>query len=409
MKNNNEDGILRLERKIISAFVKSREAWAAAAPHLEANDLSPEGGKLLDLIKEYYESDPAAGSCDVDILAARVERAIQSPKIAALVVGVLRGLPEVSEANVSREVLALKTHKTGLLLASLLAAGKRNREVDELIAQYTDLSTRTELESEEEEAISSLPIGDLVSKHFDKSNLIQIWPESLNRQIDGGAKPGHHVLVFAPTEMGKTLFALNAVAGFLKQGFRTLYIGNEDPAADILMRLISRLTGLNKYEIQSNPAKAQTIVDGRNYGLFTIAPLAPGTFPRIRRLVEKYSPKVVVLDQLRNIDVSSENRTQALEKAATEARNLAKRYNALVVSIAQAADSASGKRVLNRGDVDSSNVGIPGQIDLMLGLGADAEMEAKGIRVISLVKNKLSGNHEPITVTIDPQLSKVID
>ncbi len=110
---------------------------------------------------------------------------------------------------------------------------------------------------------------------------------------------------------------------------------------------------------------------------------------------------------MRNLNVESENRTQALEKAATSARNLAKRNNVLVVSVTQAADSASGKTILDRGDVDGSNVGIPGQCDLMIGIGADKHMEDTGARFLSFPKNKLSGRHTPIPVMFNYALSKV--
>ena len=107
--------------------------------------------------------------------------------------------------------------------------------------------------------------------------------------------------------------------------------------------------------------------------------------------------------------MDSESRTQALEKAATEARNLARRRNIPVVSVTQAGDSASGRAILDRGDIDSSNVGIPGQADLMIGIGATGEMENQNMRTLSFPKNKLSGKHTPISVAIDPLLSKVID
>jgi hypothetical protein len=148
---------------------------------------------------------------------------------------------------------------------------------------------------------------------------------------------------------------------------------------------------------------------GRGVDKFHIVEMSPGTFPRIAKLVDKYLPKVVVLDQLRNIDVKSDNRTQALEKAATEARNLAKRAGVLVVSITQAGDSASGRRILTRGDVDGSNVGIPGQCDVMVGIGATEEEEQQGMRTISLPKNKLGGRHDHFTCNFDVQHSKVIE
>lgn len=367
------------------------------------------GGLLLKLVGEYYGTDPKATRCDVDILAARVEREIQSNKLAQAVVSALRDLPnDVSAINISQELVLLRKDNIGKRLASLLAAGKSGAEIDGLMEDYRSVEPVRSDETEKT-VLANVAVSELLSTSFSKDNLIQLWPKSLNEHIDGGCKPGHHVLVFAPTEMGKTLFVINAVYGFLKQSLTTLYIANEDPAADLLMRIINRLTGMNKYEVQEKPDEAQKLLDQRNYDKLIMAPLAPGKFSEIHKLVDAYSPRVIILDQLRNLDVDSENRTQALEKAATEARNLAKKRGVLVISVTQAGDSASGRTILRRGDVDGSNVGIPGQIDLMIGIGATEDMEQSNQRMLSFPKNKLSGKHNPIPVTIDPSLSKVMD
>jgi hypothetical protein len=109
----------------------------------------------------------------------------------------------------------------------------------------------------------------------------------------------------------------------------------------------------------------------------------------------------VILDQLRNMRVKSEGRTAELEAAGREARAIAKDFNVLVVSITQAGDSASGKAFLEMSDVDSSKTGIPASADLMIGLGADDIMKSNGILGLSLPKNKLSGLHDKLTVTVN--------
>jgi archaellum biogenesis ATPase FlaH len=398
------------ERKIVAAMLKSRQAWEALKDRLEPNELSPEGTTLIRIGSEYYEADPEAKQCDLEIVKNRLERQIQSNKLVDALKAILDSLPDVSAVNLTQEILSLKRHAIGLKLSSALAAGKVGDEVDSLIASWQSMVGVASLSGEEEaKVITGVPIDKLFATAFNKDNLIKVYPKSLNERLDGGVLPETHILVFANTEMGKTLVAINMVAGFLHQKLPVLYVGNEDPAANILLRLGTRLSGMNKYEIRDNPKKAQELIDSRSAGLFTIAPLAPGTFAEISALVRKYSPKVVILDQLRNLDVKSENRTQALERAATEARNLAKRFGLVVVSLTQAGDSASGKAALTTGDVDSSNVGIPGQMDVMIGVGATEEMLRQNVRMLSFPKNKVSGNHNPITVTIDPQLSKVID
>lgn len=399
------------EQKILSTLIQSREAYEAVNEHLDETDFSSETNLLVSIIRDYYTRDNGASSVDVDVVLSVLRRRLVSDKHYLAVETVLKNLPSASPANVAKEILEVRKHSQGLKLAAALTGGAgRADQIDALLEQYNKLVGKTnEIASEEsEEEVSGLDLPSLVESHFDRSALLPIGPPALVERLDGGAKPGHHVLVFAPTEMGKTLFAVDMVVRLLLGGHGVLYIGNEDPIADIQMRLATNLTGLSKHEIEADPEQAMVALADRNVDRFHIVEMSPGTFPRIGKLVEKYKPKAVVLDQLRNIDVKSDNRTQALEKAATEARNLAKRAGVLVVSITQAGDSASGRRILTRGDVDGSNVGIPGQCDVMVGIGATEDEEAQGFRTISLPKNKLGGRHDHFTCSFDYVHSKVV-
>lgn len=398
------------EQKVISALVNSREAFEAVNEQLDESDFSTESNLLIGLIRDYYGRDADCRSVDLDVLCGNLGRRLTNPKHFKALETIVRNLPECSAANIARELLEVRRHSQGLKLAAALSGGRGQAQVEKLLEVYNKLVHATEnADAPVEEEVSGLDLASLVGKHFNREHLIPLYPTALNERLDGGAKPGHHILVFAPTEMGKTLFAINMVGGFLHHGLPVLYCGNEDPIADIQMRLASRLTGLTKHEIEADPEAAMAGLAGRGVDRFHIVEMSPGTFPRIGKLVEKYAPKVVILDQLRNIDVHSENRTQALEKAATEARNLAKRSGIVVVSITQAGDSASGRRVLTRGDVDGSNVGIPGQCDVMVGIGATEDEESRGHRTISLPKNKLGGRHDHFTCQFEVQYSKVMD
>lgn len=397
------------ERKIISAFVKDRKSYEEVKELLDRSDFDSITLHLIDLVGEYYATDPSASNVDVEILTDRFARQSQSAKLENTVKSILTSLPEVSGGNVLREIREIKAYRLGLKLANSFTKGETGPEVYKLLRSYMELTETVSESRADDEDPQDFTVEALVRKSFNSDGLIKLLPKTLTEHLDGGVRPGHHILVFAPTEMGKTLVVINMVAGFTMQGLRTLYIGNEDPVADLQMRYISRLTNLDKRQVLSDPAEAQRRLDKRNYKNVIFAPLAPGTFKKIRDLVSRFKPHVVVLDQLRNIDVDSENRTQALEKAATEARNIAKSMGVVVISVSQAADSASGKRVLNRGDVDSSNIGIPGQMDVMIGIGADEEMEKLGMRMLSFPKNKISGRHNPIEIIVNPSLSKVME
>lgn len=398
------------EPKLINAIIRDRAAFTQCRDILHVDDFSPDAGTLFNAIGEFYRIDPQATCADPEIIRARIERASRSNKA---IESAHRALDTAlredagSPVNVVREAVAVKTHSLGLRIASELSSGRKVNK--ELLREYLELDYKANHEAGTEEIYNAVSAEALASKAFNPEGLIKLWPESLNKQIDGGVRGGHHIVIFAPTEMGKTLFVINLCAGFLRQGLKILYIGNEDPAADIMMRMMTRLTGMNKYEIQQDPAKADGLLANRNWDKFTFAALCPGTFDKIDELVESTGAQVLVLDQLRNIDMDSESRTQALERAATEARNLARRRAIPVISVTQAGDSASGRAILDRGDIDSSNVGIPAQSDLMLGIGATPEMENQDLRTLTPVKNKLSGNHTPIAVRFDRMYSKVYD
>ena len=203
-------------------------------------------------------------------------------------------------------------------------------------------------------------------------------------------------------------FVINASCGFARQEKGVLYVINEDRPQDIILRHISNLSGMNKHEIRESPKRAQDLAYVRGWGNVIVASMAPGSPDDVRRLIEKHDPACVIADQLRNFKVRAENRTNQLEMAATEMRNIAKEADVVMLSVTQAGDSASNKLVLEQGDVDSSNTGIPAQADVMVGIGMDATTEAEGVRIVSLPKNKVGGIHDSFPVRINPQLSRYI-
>jgi len=125
-------------------------------------------------------------------------------------------------------------------------------------------------------------------------------------------------------------------------------------------------------------------------------------------LVKRYQPKVLIVDQMRNLRIAkTDNYTQGLDHIAQGLRALAKQNDIVTIGITQAGDSASGRPVLEMGDVDSSNTGIPGAADVLIGLGVTDTLRNAGQRVLSISKNKISGRHGYFTVNIDEQTSRI--
>ena len=397
------------ERNILASVLKSREAWQRIANHVTDTDLSDQGRIIYDAIQRYYDNDPAVSSADPALIAESVGRRVAGDKHRELFSGLVSELwdYECSPSNIVEDFIEHRKHIAGNQLATTLLSGDE-AGIQSALDNYLGIADLDLSDGESDSTVvSGQSLVELFGESFDEANLIKVYPESFNRRLDGGLKRGHHLVIFARPEMGKTMTVINMMGGFVQDGHKVLYIGNEDPIADVTMRLTSRLTGLTKYDILRDLELADQLARERGFENATLVPLAPGTPREITALLEKYQPDVLVLDQLRNLNMSCDHFTQSLEKAATQARNWAKRYDCVVVSVTQAGDSASGKSILDLGDCDSSNTGIPAQADVMLGIGATEQHVARSEVVFSLPKNKVSGKHEYFSVQAHPTISKL--
>lgn len=397
------------EKQVLSSVIKDRRAYDTIADHVTHDDFSEQGWVIWSGVEDYYGRDGAARSVEAPILAEAIARHIAADKHKDMFRSLVQSLAdaEVSPANVVNDLIATRRDTVGKQLAAALLSGDITS--GELLRRYDELLVTDELdERNSEEPRVGMSVESLVTEKFDRENLVQVMPKSLNDRLDGGCKPGHHIVLFARPEMGKTMMTIEMMAGFLRQDLNVLYVGNEDPLDDITMRVINRLSGMTKAEVMADPKTADKKVRAAGYDNLVLAGLAPGTPREVTSLIEKYKPNVLVLDQLRNLNMGNDNYVLALENAAKFARQCAKRYSCVVVSVTQAGDSANKKAVLDLGDVDFSNTGIPAQADLMIGLGANDQHAKNGELVISLPKNKISGCHEFFAVSVEPHLSKIM-
>lgn len=396
------------ERHVLASCIKDRQAYDAIADHVERDDFSEQGWVVWESLTEYYGLDGGAPSASAELIAEAIARGLSADKHKDAFRRLLDGLAsmEVSPPNVVADLLATKRDVAGKQLAAAIVGGTHDWQ---LLTKYQTLLEADALSDEEtEEARRGFSVAELVAERFAPGNLIKVFPTSLNDRLGGGVKRGHHIVLFARPEMGKTMVTIEMMAGFALQGLTVLYIGNEDPLDDITMRVVNRLSGMTKEEVMAAPDVAEAAAMQHGYENIVLQSLAPGTPREITSLIEKYKPDVLVLDQLRNLNMHQDNYVLALENAAKQARQWAKRYSCVVVSVTQAGDSASRKAVLDLGDVDYSNTGIPAQADLMVGLGANDTHAKNGELVFSLPKNKISGVHEYFACAVEPQLSKII-
>lgn len=393
-------------RAILAASLKSRAAFETATTADAAAALSDYLRAVWDGIAAYYATDADASSVSPDILKANLERNYANPKHSKTVLDLVDSLvaEEASPANVREYLTADRRDRTGVALAAALASRRPRAETDPLLDAY-----RESLEpGSDDETDGEISWGDAIRSRIDRTGRLRVTPRVLNDHLGGGVYPGTNITVFGRPESGKSALVLTLSCGFARRGIRVLYCGNEDPIPSLMIRAVSNLTGRTLQQIEADPDGAELDAIKRGADNLLFRQLAPGTLRELDAAVKTVRPAILVVDQLRNLSAKgTENFTQNLDAIARGVRAIGIRYGVGTIAVTQAGDSASGKAVLDMGDIDSSNTGIPGAADVLIGIGVTPTLESSGMRMLSLPKNKLTGWHGHFEVRFNALLSKV--
>lgn len=401
-----------MEKQLVGVSMRSRQDYNLVRNYIDVN--GKQYGKpfqvLMGMIGDYYSRDGTATSVNPDVLGAQLHETVRNQKHVELFDNFIAEAAQAGhDTNVRAVILLAKQQEIGDKLA--VAITMNSPEVTELMDEYKKLVDVTSLDvlvDSGMEVFNNIDLGSLMRQEFDPASIITLYPQSLADRLDGGAKRGHHVVIYGRPESMKTGTAINMTCGIGRQDKRVNYYINEDRPEDLIIRMVSNLTGMTKKQIHQNPDRARQLAYDAGFGNINVISVAPGTLGQIESSIEKYDPAVIVVDQLRNLKVKADNRVNQLEYAATGVRTIAKAADVLAISITQAGDSANNKAVLEMGDVDFSNTGIPAQADLMIGVGVTPELEAEGLRTFSMPKNKISGDHGNFPVRVIPQLSRIV-
>jgi archaellum biogenesis ATPase FlaH len=397
-----------LDNQILAAAIASREAYDKLEKHLSFKEFSPHVGFWWKALAAYYGRDKRASSADRAVLLELGQSGITNPKHRDAILG---ALPEssdgVSVPNVIAAALSLLRTNRAAEFASA-ALGGDTKKAAKLLEEVNDLYGKEDFE-EESEIIVASPIEDLFQK-VGSEQRIPILPAALNVRVGGGVLPGHHILVFGRTEIGKSAFVINLVAGFIKQKQRVLFIGNEDEINNVKARFVCRITGSTMQQVEADKEDHIALYKQRGAEeLLRLVHMQPGTIAEVEKEIKDFLPSVVVLDQIRNLSSDEDGITKRIEQNAIGFRSLLSRYSLVGVSVTQASDKSERNSAdlpvwLSAGDVDSSRVGLPGTADLMIGIGGNQEMISRGQRALSICKNKLhSGpqSREGLIVSVD--------
>jgi len=211
-------------------------------------------------------------------------------------------LQNVSVPNVINEYRKLKLSRCEQHLAQALLSGNAH-DIDGWLEKYNAYKERVEAQDEGDIFVDA-DIEEVLNP-YSEENLIRLHPDSLNEKLEGGVIPGTQIAVYAPTEVGKSLVTIDMCCGFLEQGYRVLYVGNEDPAAAMLQRFYANLSGMERSQMQINPAQARQRAVDNGFGNLIFYEASPGSLYDIKRKVDQYEPDILVVDQMANLETKA--------------------------------------------------------------------------------------------------------
>jgi hypothetical protein len=396
---------------LLAACLASRSAHfvieAALAPKA-----SETVRQLLKAIGAYYKRDPAVQWVDPQTLCAIVQAEAVRKDAAEAVTDIIRSLPprermETSPENVAHAVQAAHVREIRMRLAAALEnGGAVDGYLEELrLAEAPFLHQNK----------TQITLEDLRREVGDRT---RIHPSPVNATFAGGFAPGHAGAIFGRPGSGKTMVAVNFGASYLRQEKTVLHIGNEESGEALMMRYLSCLMYSNEQHraygrldqlthqrqaVRDNALQASMEYASRWATRLHIVHGVYG-FPALRGLVEDIHPDFVIVDQLRHIGRSGDNALHdVLEAGMMQLRAHAHEARYAAAAITQAGATAEGKAVLDLGDVDGAKTGFQGATDWILGLGVTAELRAKSQRVVSICRNKISGQIRAFPVRVDEQ------
>ena len=235
---------------------------------------------------------------------------------------------------------------------------------------------------------------------------------SLRRRVEG-LSGGHFVIVGARPNTGKTSFHASIIAsegGFIDQGAKCVVLCNEEAYKRVGLRYLYCKSNMSSDQVLENRKLALERYDPlRN--LLSIKDATDKNMDYVEQLAKSINPDIIVLDMGDKFATGGSERTDIyLKEAAIHARNIAKKYNCVIIWMSQLSAEAEGKINVNQSMLEGSKTGKAAEADLMLLISKNPDIEGQDSndpqRHIRLAKNKLTGWHGAVHVELDVETGR---
>lgn len=212
----------------------------------------------------------------------------------------------------------------------------------------------------------------------------------------GPLRAGDLVMIAARPGTGKTslvLYNVTYMTSQLPPGQCCIYFGNEEDGTIIRERAVQAALAAPSKAIQAQPQEAEQAYNNVMGGPDRIM-VYSNRHLHIDELVEvceEYRPGLIVVDQLRKVGGFEKawNETERFQKLWMEARDLASRLRAPLITVHQANQEADGKLRLKASQLEGCKTEIQGELDLLLMMGCSDP--GSPTRMLSIAKTKSRG------------------
>lgn len=222
----------------------------------------------------------------------------------------------------------------------------------------------------------------------------------------GKIRGGDMVVIAGRPESGKTSHVIDQYVLPViedQEDNVCLFFNNEEDGDKIRLRCYQTVLGKTGVDIARDVPASKAAYSAKVGNRFRVIDEPMLTVGKCEALCKKHKPKVIVfnvLDKVYGFSKTTSNDVDRVRRLAQWARQVAKRYDAVVVCICQADASAEGERFFDKSKVYGSKTGIPGEADILVCLGHSHDLKDKDHRFINIAKNKTTGD-----ASVDPSKS----
>jgi len=238
------------------------------------------------------------------------------------------------------------------------------------------------------------------------------WRTPVLQRALGNPRPGRLHHVFGHVHSGKSLMLISECTWFARQMFKTksedsvMYITNEEGCEQLMPRVYAALLGQSIDMIYQFPERAEKAYR-ENGGEYVLVMDDIHHLAQVQRVVESIRPKLLFIDQGTKVSMSTKGKSDAkhelLQKVYYEYRKLVVKYKMDIVTCGQASDDCRHKKWLADRDMDGAKIGMPGELDVAIGIGRDDREGYEQVRYLNIPKNRYNGKFERDTVRLNQE------